>query len=146
MRKGQERTQMAQVFLTRSFNREFMKAAIPKGAFEEAIEGICLGRCTSLGHRLYKNRIASEHKGKRGAYRAISYYRHGEMIIFIHLFAKNDKANISSKDFRRLALVSRELDQINVNKIKTLCSLRELIPYDYQKSQNKNQDNQGPIP
>lgn len=59
-----------------------------------------------LGNNLYKVRVASSGKGKRGSYRTIIVFKFKVRAIFIGGFAKNEKENISMKqlsDFKELA-------------------------------------------
>lgn len=55
-----------------------------------------------LGGGLIKKRIASPGRGKRGGYRTIAAYRQGTRLVFLHGFAKNEKANISRNEQKAL--------------------------------------------
>ncbi len=65
----------------------------------------------SLGGYLYKKRIRLQGKGKSGSGRSIIVYKKGDRAIFIHGFAKNEKANISKKEL----LLLKEFAKILLN-------------------------------
>jgi hypothetical protein len=71
-----------------------------------------------LGAELLKKRVAGKAAGKRGGYRTILAYRREDRLIFLHLFAKNEKASTNRKELaalkalakRYMALTQSELD------------------------------------
>ena len=106
------------VCLNKPFARLFKKADVDNENINEAIGEIIKGNCDPLGHKLFKKRIASMYQGKRGAYRSIVYYRSGDVMIFMHLFAKNEQDNITQKEFKELVLVARLYDSIQGQAIE----------------------------
>ena len=118
------------VYLVRRFDREFTKAGIPKEKFKEAIKEITLSSCDSLGHKLFKKRIGGQGRGKRGAFRAIAYYRDGNLMIFTHLFGKNEKENITDKQKQGLILLAKQFDVLTKARIDYLIKVGDLIKYD----------------
>ena len=59
-----------------------------------------------LGLALIKQRIPREGQGRSGGFRSIIVYERGAIAIFLHLFAKNAKANLTRTEtqvFRDLA-------------------------------------------
>ncbi|WP_268966474.1 type II toxin-antitoxin system RelE/ParE family toxin [Oceanidesulfovibrio marinus] len=62
-----------------------------------------------LGGGLFKKRIARAGQGKRGGYRTLIGYcgKNTNRIIFLHRFAKNEKANISSKEAVALQIAAQ---------------------------------------
>ncbi len=123
-----------EVYLGKRFNREKLKLNIPKEKFDEAIKEITHGASDPLGHKLYKKRIGGTGRGKSGAYRAITYYRDGSLLIFIELFSKNDKENITDKEKQELILLSKELDLLTKEKIDSLVRSNKFIKYAYVAS------------
>lgn len=117
------------IFGTKAFNRQFKSERVPKSKFEEALFEIQQGLSTSLGHKLFKKRIGSKGRGKSGAFRTIYYLRVQEMVIFLHLFPKNVKGNISRKEFKELILLAKDLDTLSDSKINKLVKIKELIKY-----------------
>jgi hypothetical protein len=103
-------------------SKKFSKWASDNGLSNDdlnnAINEISQGLCeATLGGHLYKKRIATNGKGKRGGARTIVCYKKGDRAIFLHGFAKNETDNISKKEleaFRELAknLINLSQDQI----------------------------------
>lgn len=55
---------------------------------------------------MIKQRIAREGQGKSGGYRTVILYKRGSVAFFVYAFAKNERANITSREleaFRELA-------------------------------------------
>jgi len=87
-----------------------------------------------LGHKLYKTRIGSPFKGKRRSYRAIVYYKLGSRLIFLHLYAKNEKASISNSEMKGFILLSKDLDRLTDQDIRQLLTINELGRYTYEEN------------
>jgi hypothetical protein len=104
------------VCLNRVFSRLFKKADIDDTCINKAIYEVFKSDFIQLGHNLYKKRIAARHKGKRGGYRSILYYRKGDLIVFMYLFAKKDRANITVKEMKELIEIARNYDVNLVGK------------------------------
>jgi len=76
-----------------------------------------------LGGHVLKKRVRFQGQGKSGSGRTIICFKKDDRAIFVHGFAKNEKANISKKElvaFRRVAeiLLNLSPDQI-ARSIKT---------------------------
>ena len=76
-----------------------------------------------LGGHVLKKRVRFQGQGKSGSGRIIICFKKDDRAIFVHGFAKNEKANISKKElvaFRRVAeiLLNLSSDQIT-RSIKT---------------------------
>lgn len=85
--------------MTRQFSKWAKKQKIPKNGLVRALKALSSGNYeASLGGYLYKKRIRFQGKGKSGSGRSIIVYKKGDRAIFIHGFAKNEKANISKKE------------------------------------------------
>ncbi|WP_060507283.1 type II toxin-antitoxin system RelE/ParE family toxin [Pseudomonas sp. NBRC 111124] len=61
----------------------------------------------SLGGELFKKRIAGRGVGKRGGYRTLLSARIGNRYVFLHGFAKSDKANITSDEQKALSFAGK---------------------------------------
>jgi hypothetical protein len=55
-----------------------------------------------LGGFLIKKRVRKPGMGKSGGYRTIVAYQHGNRLMFLHGFDKNDKDNITSRELSAL--------------------------------------------
>ena len=62
-----------------------------------------------LGGQVVKKRVALPGRGKRGSSRTLVAFKQGDKAFFIYGFAKNERANISSKDLQALKLLAKEL-------------------------------------
>lgn len=81
----------------------------------------------SLGSGLYKLRVATKDgRGKSGGSRTILAYKKEEKIIWLHLFSKNDKANISANELKKLKVLSNILLDLSDREIAKLIDLAEL--------------------
>ncbi len=72
----------------------------------------------SLGGHLYKKRIRFEGQGKSGSGRTIICYKKKDRAVFIHGFAKNEKANLSPKELRIFKELSRIIMKFSENEIQ----------------------------
>ena len=85
--------------MTKQFVRWSKKQKISRRDLCNALNDLQKGNYdASLGGYLYKKRIRFQGKGKSGSGRSIIVYKKGDRAIFIHGFAKNEKANISKKE------------------------------------------------
>lgn len=65
----------------------------------KAVDEMCRGLVdASLGGELFKKRVAAHGAGKRGGYRTLLSARIGNRCVFLHGFAKSDKANITLEE------------------------------------------------
>jgi len=75
----------------------------------------------ALGAGLYKLRLASrDGKGKSGGARTILAVKQGKRLIWLHLFAKNDKGNVTTgelKKLKTLADILLGLSQVDIDKL-----------------------------
>ena len=60
-----------------------------------------------LGGLLYKKRVARPGGGKSGGYRTVLSARIGDRYVFLHGFAKSEKANISQDEKRALQFAGK---------------------------------------
>ncbi|MCH9716382.1 MAG: type II toxin-antitoxin system RelE/ParE family toxin [Gammaproteobacteria bacterium] len=81
----------------------------------------------SLGAGLYKLRLATkEGKGKSGGARSILAFRDGSRVVWLHLFSKNEKGNVSTSELKKLKVLSKILLDIQDNEVDKLIKLGEL--------------------
>src|SRR5579872_5676354 len=88
-------------------NRGFARAGNKDGLLDQALRvaateieaGLIDAR---LGGFLLKKRIGKGGRGKSGGFRTIAAYRHQDRLVFLYLFAKNERDNITEKE--RVAL------------------------------------------
>lgn len=74
----------------------------------KAVDEMCRGLVhASLGGELFKQRVAAYGVGKRGSYRTLLSFRVGNRFVFLHGFAKNDKANITQEELKALRFAGK---------------------------------------
>lgn len=73
-----------------------------------------------LGSCLIKQRVAREGSGKSGGFRVIIYHRPGQRAIFLHMFSKSGKANLSSRELEAYRDLARILDDLTEDQIMSL--------------------------
>ncbi len=123
---------MPTIFKTKAFERFFLKEKIDNSVLDNVIRELMYTGKGGLGHKLFKARIGSPFKGKRGSYRAIVYYKIKSTIIFLHLYAKNEKATISPNEMKGFILLSKDLDRLTDKDFQQLVHLKELVRYEYE--------------
>jgi hypothetical protein len=81
----------------------------------------------SLGAGLYKLRLATnEGQGKSGGSRTILAFKTDSRVIWLHLFAKNDKGNVTTHELKKLKSLADILLSLSVDGIARLMKLGEL--------------------
>jgi len=105
--------------MTRHFAKWAKKQNIPYNELSKALNEVKDGNYeANLGGHIIKKRIRFQGKGKSGSGRTIICYKHADKAFFIHGFAKNEKANLSSKElhaFKELAKVLLSLTNEKLN-------------------------------
>ena len=80
----------------------------------------------SLGSGLYKLRLATqEGKGKSGGSRGLLAFKKDDRLIWLHLFSKNDKENITTNELKKLKSLSDILLNMPDDDIAKLVKLGE---------------------
>ena len=91
------------VFVLKEIDREFRRQAITDPMLCEAIERAERGLIdANLGGHVIKQRLARPKQGKSGGFRTVIAYEVKKRSLFMYVFAKNEKDNISDKDLERL--------------------------------------------
>ncbi len=81
----------------------------------------------SLGAGLYKLRLAAkEGRGKSGGSRSILAFKNDSRVVWLHVFSKNEKGNVSISELKKLKLLSNILLEIPGNEISKLIEIGEL--------------------
>ena len=82
----------------------------------------------ALGAGLYKLRVASSGgKGKSGGARTILAVKKGQRLIWLHLFAKNDKGNVTTGELKKLKMLADILLGLSDVEIDKLVKSGELL-------------------
>ena len=109
------------IFKRNPFNRFARKEKITDNTLIEVVAEIEKGLYEAdLGGGLIKKRVARQGGSKSGGYRTVVAYRKGKRVVFLHGFAKKDKANLSVSEeaaFRKLAKAYLSLSETDIEKV-----------------------------
>ena len=84
------------MFLSKEFTRQARRSGLGDDALIDSIDLAENGKIDAdLGGGLIKQRVARPGKGRSGGFRTIIAFRSGARAIFLHIFAKNRKANLT---------------------------------------------------
>ncbi len=105
--------------MTKHFAKWAFKQKISLNELSQALSEIQRGMFeANLGGNVYKKRIRFEGRGKSGSGRTIICYKKEDKIIFIHGFAKNEKANLTVRErqgFKELAKILLNLSSSQIH-------------------------------
>ncbi|HVY35423.1 MAG TPA: type II toxin-antitoxin system RelE/ParE family toxin [Caulobacteraceae bacterium] len=91
------------VYKTKSFVRFARKAGLSDKELSAAAAQVVNGRFDAdLGGGVYKQRVARPGRGKSGGFRTLLAFRVGAACFFVYGFAKNAKANVTTKELEAL--------------------------------------------
>jgi hypothetical protein len=118
------------IFLPRDFAKRAAKLNVSDSDLIEAIDRAERDLIDAqLGLGLIKQRLPRPGQGRSGGFRSIIAYRRGEIAIFLHLFAKNTKANLSKAEtevFRDLAVTLTSLSDEALMRVAVVQSWRRI--------------------
>lgn len=119
------------IYTTKEFSRFARKAGLENEDLLEAARAVASGRWDAdLGGGVFKQRIARKGGGKSGGFRTIVLFKAGKHSFFVHGFAKNQKANVSSaelKALKKLAVVFLELSGEGIQKAMAAGQIAEVV-------------------
>jgi hypothetical protein len=90
-----------------------------------------------VGKFLIKQRVARKNEGRSGGFRTIIFYQQGDRAVFLHLFAKSDKGNLTKAEAAAYRDFAKELATIKAERIKVLVDLKKWIEIDDENDQEK---------
>ena len=103
------------IFKNKSFARFARKSGIAVASLRKAVADAEKGLIDAdLGGGVIKQRVARDGAGKSGGFRTLVLFRLGSRALFVHGFAKKDKANISDDDLvalRELAAIMQAYNE-----------------------------------
>jgi len=98
------------IFYTREFCRAVMGADLGELELKTAAIEMNAGLWdAALGGQVYKKRVALAGHGKRGGARTLVAFKRDDRVFFIYGFAKNLRANITSRESKALKRMAKEL-------------------------------------
>ena len=91
------------VYKTKAFARLARKAGLTDAQLADAAVLVVEGRFDAdLGGGVFKQRVARSGGGKSGGFRTLLAFRVGRSCFFVYGFAKNAKANVTTKELEAL--------------------------------------------
>ena len=116
------------VYVTKEFARFARKAGLADAKLLQAAQDVAAGRYDAgLGGGVFKQRVAREGGGKSGGFRTIILFRVGSHSFFAYGFAKNDKANLSTKELKALKRLADVLLGFSEQQLQAAQGIGELI-------------------
>jgi hypothetical protein len=107
--------------MTKSFRRFVDREVISSSAMLDAVKRAEAGLVDAdLGGGILKQRVARRGEGKSGGYRVVVVFRSGDRAVFLHGFAKNDKANLTPDELRAFKEAARYLLALEPDQFKRL--------------------------
>ena len=73
-----------------------------------------------LGAGVIKQRLARQGQGKSGGFRVAIFFRSGDRTVFVHGFAKKDRANLSKQEEKQLKALSKIVLNLTEEELNTL--------------------------
>jgi hypothetical protein len=121
---------MRSFYLAKAFARQARRSGVNDDVLREAVDRAEEGHVDAdLGGGLIKQRVARPGKGRSGGFRTIIAYWHRERAVFLYLFAKNRKANLSMaelEDLKDTARILKSLDDAQLRQLVDSSGWREI--------------------
>lgn len=126
------------VFKTKEFARQASKGGLSDQALCEAVGRAEKGLIDAhIGKFLIKQRIARAREGRSGGFRAILFYRQTDRVIFLHLFAKNEKDNLTRTEEDIYREFAKQLAALSNETIGALLTEKRWMEIDYEGDRKK---------
>ena len=115
------------VYKTKEFSKFARKADLGSEALLEAARAVASGQWDAdLGGGVFKQRIARQGGGKSGGFRTIILFKVGGHSFFIHGFAKNEKANVTSRELKALKALAAIFLSLDSEALKKASAAGEI--------------------
>jgi len=112
-------------YLPRSFQREAKSDDISDEDCREAIRRGERGLIDAdLGKGLIKQRISRGNQGAARGSRAVVFYRRGRVAVFLHVFAKSRKANLTALELAMYSRAAQEFARLTEKELSMLSATR----------------------
>jgi hypothetical protein len=116
------------VFKIRFFARHARKAAIDDAALLEVVDRVSRGLAdAAIGKFLIKQRIARQGEGRSTGLRAVLFFRQGDKAVFLHLFAKSRKADLTEAEESGYRDFAKQIAQLSDGLVARLVEDGEWI-------------------
>ena len=112
---------VTRIFKGESFERFASANDIEDKDLIEAVERAEKGLIDAdLGAGVIKQRLARQGQGKSGGFRVAIFFRSGDRTVFVHGFAKKDRANLSKQEEKQLKALSKIVLNLTEEELNTL--------------------------
>jgi hypothetical protein len=126
------------IFKTKEFARLARRAGVDDLTLAEAIFRANRGLVdAAIGKFLIKQRVARRHEGRSGGFRAVVFYRQRDLALFPHLFAKNERANLTAAEVAAYRDFAKHLATLTAEQIKRLVEQGKWIEIDNEEDEEK---------
>ena len=119
------------VFKTKEFGRFARREEIADAALCEAVDRAVRGIFDAdLAGGLFKQRVARPGQGRSGGYRTLIVFRARTRSVFVHGFAKSERANIGKKElefWRTVAAAFLAMNDATIEAAITAGELAEVV-------------------
>lgn len=108
-------------YLTKSFVRDAERDGISDEECKQALLKAERGLIdANLGGGLIKQRIARGNQGAAKGSRAVVFYQRGKVAVFLHIFPKSRKANLSKTELAEYLKAARQLERLTEKQLLAL--------------------------
>lgn len=109
------------LYKTKEFARLAKREGVEDSNLCDAIDRAERGLIdATIGKFLIKQRVARRNEGRSGGFRSIVFYRERDRAVFLHLFAKNDKDNLTSTELAAYRDFAKALTNLTVEQVRAL--------------------------
>lgn len=116
---------MQHFYASKEFARLARRSRIADDQLWEAVSRAEDGKVDAdLGGGLIKQRVARPGKGRSGGFRTVIAYRKGDRAIFLHLFAKAAKGNLSAVELEVYKELAQRYDALTEEQLDLLVEER----------------------
>lgn len=113
------------IYVPKSFQREASKEGVTDENCKEAIERAERGLIDAdLGGGLIKQRIPRSNQGAARGLRSVIFYKRGDVAVFLHIFPKSNKANLTNSELAAYEKLAQSLEKLTEAQLKELGSER----------------------
>ena len=112
-------------YLPKSFQREADSNGVSDKDCREAIRKAERGLIDAdLGQGLIKQRISRGNQGAARGSRAVVFYRRGKVAVFLHIFPKSKKANLTKSELAMYSRAGQEFAKLTDKELTALSAKR----------------------
>lgn len=94
-----------------------------------------------LGGSLLKKRIPKGSRGKSGGFRTIVAYRQHDRLVFLYVFGKNERDNITEQERVALSEIGDEYMRLPPDKLEELVAKGTLIEVACDEAEQEDKSN-----